>query len=57
MPAGSVPNVAGFQGVHRPVVPGCWFEMPDHFRIGFGLRTSDFEEGLSRLGSALDDLG
>jgi aspartate/methionine/tyrosine aminotransferase len=39
------------------VVPGRWFEMPDHFRIGFGLPTSDFEEGLSRLGSALDDLG
>jgi hypothetical protein len=38
------------------VVPGRWFEMPEHFRIGFGLPTSDFEEGLSRLGSALDDL-
>ncbi len=38
------------------VVPGCWFEMPEHFRVGFGLATSDFEEGLNRLGSALDDL-
>jgi aspartate/methionine/tyrosine aminotransferase len=38
------------------VVPGRWFEMPDHFRVGFGLPTSDFEEGLARLGSALDDL-
>jgi aspartate/methionine/tyrosine aminotransferase len=38
------------------IVPGRWFEMPDHFRIGFGLPTSDFEEGLNRLGSALDDL-
>lgn len=38
------------------VVAGRWFEMPDHFRIGFGLPTADFEEGLSRLGTALDDL-
>jgi aspartate/methionine/tyrosine aminotransferase len=38
------------------VVPGRWFEMPEHFRVGFGLSTADFAEGLSRLGSALDDL-
>jgi len=38
------------------VVPGRWFEMPDHFRVGFGLPTADLEEGLSRLRSALDDL-
>jgi aspartate/methionine/tyrosine aminotransferase len=38
------------------VVAGRWFEMPDHFRIGFGLPTRDFEEGLGRLGHALDDL-
>ena len=38
------------------IVPGRWFEMPDHFRIGFGLPTDDFAEGLSRLGRALDDL-
>jgi aspartate/methionine/tyrosine aminotransferase len=38
------------------VVPGRWFELPDHFRIGFGLPTEDFEEALSRLGQALDDL-
>jgi aspartate/methionine/tyrosine aminotransferase len=38
------------------VVPGRWFEMPEHFRVGFGLPTADFEEALSRLGSALDDL-
>ena len=38
------------------VVPGRWFEMPDHFRVGFGLSTGDFEEGLERLGAALDDL-
>ena len=38
------------------VVPGRWFEMPDHFRVGFGLPTEDFKEGLKRLESALDDL-
>jgi len=38
------------------IVPGRWFEMPDHFRVGLGLPTADFEEGLSRLGQALDNL-
>jgi hypothetical protein len=38
------------------IVPGRWFEMPDYFRVGLGLPTADFEEGLSRLGRALDDL-
>ena len=38
------------------VVPGRWFEMPEHFRIGFGMPTPDFEQALARLGSALDDL-
>jgi aspartate/methionine/tyrosine aminotransferase len=38
------------------VVPGRWFEIPEHFRVGFGLPIPDFEEGLNRLGSALDDL-
>jgi aspartate/methionine/tyrosine aminotransferase len=38
------------------VVAGRWFEMPNHFRVGFGLPTNEFEEGLKRLGSALDDL-
>lgn len=38
------------------VVPGRWFEMPEHFRVGFGYPTDLFQEGLSRLGAALDDL-
>ena len=38
------------------VVPGRWFEMPDHFRIGFGMSPGEFAAGLDRLGSALDDL-
>jgi len=38
------------------VVPGRWFEMPDHFRVGLGVPTDLLEEGLVRLGTALDDL-
>lgn len=36
------------------VVPGKWFETPDHFRVGFGLPTERFEEALGRLGQGLD---
>ena len=38
------------------IVPGRWFEMPEHFRVGFGLAVDDFSAALDRLGSALDDL-
>lgn len=38
------------------VVPGRWFEMPDHFRVGFGLPGEEFDEALSRLGAGLDEL-
>lgn len=38
------------------IVPGRWFEMPDHFRVGLGCETELLEEGLSRLGAALDEL-
>jgi hypothetical protein len=38
------------------VVAGRWFEMPSHFRVGFYPPTTEFEEALVRLGSALDDL-
>jgi aspartate/methionine/tyrosine aminotransferase len=38
------------------IVPGRWFEMPDHFRIGIGGATGMVEEGLARLGAALDAL-
>jgi aspartate/methionine/tyrosine aminotransferase len=37
------------------IVPGKWFEMPQHFRIGLGAPTELFEEGLARLGAALDE--
>jgi hypothetical protein len=35
------------------VVPGGFFEMPDHFRIGMGVDSAMFAEGLRRLGQAL----
>jgi hypothetical protein len=38
------------------VVPGRWFELPDHFRVGFGYPTDHFAEALKRLGAALDEL-
>jgi aspartate/methionine/tyrosine aminotransferase len=34
-------------------VPGRFFEMPDHFRIGMGVNTKMFGEGLRRIGQAL----
>lgn len=39
------------------VVPGRFFEMPSHFRVGFCGDGDVLREGLSRLGRALDDLG
>jgi hypothetical protein len=38
------------------VVPGRWFEMSDHFRVGFGLPTDEFAEALGRLEAGVDDL-
>jgi aspartate/methionine/tyrosine aminotransferase len=35
------------------VIPGRFFEMPDHFRIGFGGPTEDLRTGLERLSKAL----
>jgi aspartate/methionine/tyrosine aminotransferase len=37
------------------VVPGRFFEMPNHFRLGFSGRTEILAEGLRRLSSALDE--
>ena len=39
------------------VVPGKFFEMPAHFRIGLGGDTETMAEGLVRLGAALDEVG
>jgi aspartate/methionine/tyrosine aminotransferase len=38
------------------VVPGGFFEMPAHFRIGMGGDSESFSEGLDRLGQALGEL-
>jgi hypothetical protein len=37
------------------VVPGEFFEMPQHFRIGIGGDTAGLRAGLERLGAALDE--
>jgi aspartate/methionine/tyrosine aminotransferase len=37
------------------VVPGRFFEMPQHVRIGVGCETGILKQGLDRLGAALDD--
>src|SRR5437867_9316086 len=34
-------------------VPGSFFKIPDHFRIGMGINTEMFAEGLNRIGRAL----
>jgi aspartate/methionine/tyrosine aminotransferase len=34
-------------------VPGRFFEMPDHFRIGMGVNTEMFAEGLNRIARTL----
>lgn len=39
------------------IVPGRFFESPQHFRIGMCAEPALFSEGVKRLGSALDELG
>ena len=39
------------------VVPGRFFEMPEHFRIGITSPTEMVAEGLDRLAKALDEMG
>lgn len=38
------------------VVPGRFFEMPQHFRIGIGCDTTTLTGGLERLSTALDEM-
>lgn len=38
------------------VVPGRFFEMPDHFRLGYGGDTETLRQGLERIGNALDEI-
>jgi hypothetical protein len=37
------------------VVPGRFFEMPQHFRLGISGETEELRGGLERLGAALDE--
>lgn len=37
------------------IVPGSFFDQPDHFRLSFGQDTAIVEEGLRRLGLALSE--
>jgi aspartate/methionine/tyrosine aminotransferase len=39
------------------IVPGRFFESPQHFRLGMCAEPELFEEGVKRLGAALDELG
>jgi len=39
------------------VVPGRFFETPDHFRVAVGCPTATLREGLGRLSQALDERG
>jgi aspartate/methionine/tyrosine aminotransferase len=39
------------------VVPGRFFEMPEHFRVGIGGETDALRIGLERLSAALDEYG
>jgi len=39
------------------IVPGRFFESPQHFRIGMCAQPELFSEGVKRLGAALDELG
>jgi aspartate/methionine/tyrosine aminotransferase len=39
------------------VVPGMFFELPAHFRVGIAVGTDVLAGGLERLAKALDDLG
>jgi aspartate/methionine/tyrosine aminotransferase len=38
------------------VVPGRFFEMPEHFRLGLPSDTENLKGGLERLGLALDEI-
>jgi aspartate/methionine/tyrosine aminotransferase len=38
------------------VVPGAFFELPAHFRVGVAVETQVLEEGLERLGEALNEI-
>jgi aspartate/methionine/tyrosine aminotransferase len=50
-----------YTSLHRQydtaIVPGRFFESPQHFRIGMCAEPELFSEGVKRLGAALDEIG
>jgi hypothetical protein len=38
------------------IVPGSWFDLPEHFRVGVGGNSEKLKQGLERLGTAMDKL-
>ncbi len=56
--SGRVPQLCDIlrERYETTVVPGHFFEMPEHIRIGIGAPTEVTREGLKRLASALDDV-
>lgn len=52
--AGELAPLAECRGTS--ITDGRFFEAPEHFRIGIGARSDVVEEGLARLGDALDEL-
>src|SRR6267154_4164605 len=50
-----------YDSLHRKydtaIVPGRFFESPQHFRVGMCAEPELFKEGVKRLGAALDELG
>ncbi|MBS1795320.1 MAG: pyridoxal phosphate-dependent aminotransferase [Acidobacteria bacterium] len=56
------PDAEGFFRLLREkyettVVPGRFFDAPDHFRLGLTCDTATLRAGLERLGAALDEIG
>jgi aspartate/methionine/tyrosine aminotransferase len=56
---GSATEFAGMlrERFETSVVPGDFFEQPQHFRVGFGGATETVRGGLERLGTALEAFG
>jgi aspartate/methionine/tyrosine aminotransferase len=38
------------------VVPGRFFDLPAHFRVGMAVDTDILEQGLARVAEALDEI-
>jgi aspartate/methionine/tyrosine aminotransferase len=58
LPSGMVADLCDLlrEKFDTTVVPGRFFALPDHFRLGLGCETEIFVEGTRRLAAALDEL-